>query len=88
MFLRLARRATADLKRLPQLDRERMLVRLGDHAATPRSGDQKSLEGFPGLHRLRSGKWRALYSIEDDGRTILVHRIRHRAKAYGKGRTN
>ena len=79
MKLYLVRRAQDDLAALPELDRERMQKRLEAHARNP-DRDIKALYHFAGLYRLRSGKWRALFSVE--GGTMIVHRIRHRAEAY------
>lgn len=35
-------------------------------------------------YRIRSGKWRVLYRIEDSQKILLVYRVKHRKEAYGK----
>jgi mRNA interferase RelE/StbE len=45
-------------------------------------GDVRKLVGQGGLCRLRLGDWRVLFTLEDSGRTVLVHRILNRRDAY------
>ena len=41
---------------------------------------EKPLQGY----RLRVGRWRILYQIDDKNRTILVYAVRPRREAYRK----
>ena len=45
-------------------------------------GDVQKLSGRDGIYRLRVGDWRALFSVEDGGRVMLVQRILNRRDAY------
>ena len=42
----------------------------------------RKLQGVPGGYRLRVGKWRILYTIDDQAKEIHVYQIKHRSKAY------
>jgi mRNA interferase RelE/StbE len=45
-------------------------------------GDVRKLSGQGGLCRLRVGGWRVLFTLEDSGQTVLVHRVLNRRDAY------
>jgi len=45
-------------------------------------GDVRKLVGQGGLCRLRVGDWRVLFTLEDEGQTVLVHRVLNRRDAY------
>ena len=76
------RDAIKELRGMPARDRDRMLVRLDDYAASPDDArhDVLPLAGEPGGFRLRSGDWRALFTLQ--GSEMTVYRIRHRREAY------
>jgi len=44
------------------------------------AGDVKRLKAFVPNYRLRVGDWRVLFDV--DGRTIIIHDIKHRSEAY------
>jgi mRNA interferase RelE/StbE len=78
----LARRARREL-----LDLGRPLIdaiedALGLLEREPRAGH--ALRGrLRGLYSLRIGSYRILYQLTDNGQTVRVAAIRHRASAYG-----
>jgi mRNA-degrading endonuclease RelE of RelBE toxin-antitoxin system len=76
------RRALRDLARLPAADRQRIRERLNAYAAAPDAAGQdvSPLKGTPGDFRLRSGDWRALFTVSRDEMT--VYRIGHRREVY------
>jgi mRNA interferase RelE/StbE len=82
LSLTLTRRALRDLRGLPATDRQRMIVRLEAYAATPDAAghDVIPLEGIRGAFRLRSGDWRALFTVSGD--EMAVYRIGHRREVY------
>jgi mRNA interferase RelE/StbE len=76
------RRAFKDLAELPAADSKRMRERLKAYAAIPDAAgpDVTPLKGSPGDFRLRSGDWRALFTVSGDEMT--VYRIGHRREVY------
>ena len=79
----LARRARRELLELgwPLIDA--IEDALGLLEREPRAGH--ALRGkLRGLYSLRVGAYRILYQLTDDGRTVRVAAIRHRAAAYGR----
>ena len=79
---------TADkyLDRLPQPARGQIEDALEDIEKEPPEGDIRPYEGNPGMFRLKAGKYRALFKIEND--TILVTHIEPRGQAYTKKTRN
>jgi mRNA interferase RelE/StbE len=82
MVLTLTRRALRDLRFLPAADRRRMMERLESYAAAPDATghDVIPLKGTPSGFRLRTGDWRALFTVSGDEMT--VYRIGHRREVY------
>lgn len=76
------RRAIRELARLPAADRKRIRERLNAYAAVPGAAGQdvEPLKGASGDFRLRSGDWRALFTVSRDEMT--VYRIGHRREVY------
>jgi mRNA-degrading endonuclease RelE of RelBE toxin-antitoxin system len=72
------RRALKDLAELSSADARRVRERLAAYAAAPVVAEQdvKPLRGTPGGFRLRSGDWRALFTVS--GEEMRVYRIRRR----------
>ncbi|SNQ62777.1 type II toxin-antitoxin system RelE family toxin [Candidatus Methanoperedens nitratireducens] len=50
----------------------------------PRPGfDVKPMEGYPGnTYRLRIGKYRVLYSVDNETKTVRITSVQHRGDAY------
>jgi Plasmid stabilisation system protein. len=42
----------------------------------------RKLQGAPGGYRVRVGKWRILYTVDDQAKEIHVYQIKPRSKAY------
>ncbi len=81
--LRLTRRATEDLRALPQPLRQAVLETLTMLEVEPEAG--KILVGrLEGIWSARVGNYRVLYTVESSG--VIVRAIRHRAVAYRHGR--
>ena len=68
--------AIADLR-----DRRRVVTRITALAEEPRPRNAVKLAGRD-LYRIRSGRYRVLYSIQDDVLVIHVIRVRPRKDAY------
>lgn len=50
-------------------------------AREPRQHQTKKLKGVDG-YRLRVGKYRILYEIDDKTKTVTIYRVLHRKEAY------
>jgi len=78
----LARRARRELLELDWRLIDAIEDALGLLECEPHTGH--ALRGkLRGLYSLRVGAYRILYQLTDDGRTVRVAAIRHRAAAYG-----
>lgn len=51
-------------------------------ALNPRTHQTEKLEGYPNAYRLRVGRYRILYTIEDPLRRVIIYRIAHRRESY------
>jgi len=45
-------------------------------------GDVQKLSAREGIYRLRVGDWRILFTLDDDGQTIVIQRVLNRRDAY------
>ncbi len=69
-----------DLKRLNKGDATRILEKLEQDLAE-RANQYPTLSGkFAGLRKYRIGKYRVIYTVQQD--TVLILRIGHRGDAY------
>ncbi len=75
-------RATKDLRRLQKQDATQVAEAL-ERMADGLSGDVKRLTNFSPEYRLRVGKFRVLFEIEN-GKEIIVYRVVHRREVYRK----
>ena len=71
--------ALRDLKGLPKPEAQRIMekVRLLSDSLF---GDVKRLTNFTPEYRLRVGKWRVLFEVEEA--KVIVYRVKHRREAY------
>jgi mRNA interferase RelE/StbE len=63
-------------------DRQRIVNRIQSPAVDPRPAGFDTLAGASGLFRVRQGRYRIVYAIDDDERTIDVIKIGHRREVY------
>lgn len=75
---------TADkaLRKLPKKAQVRIVERIEELKDDPRPPGCIELEGDDGLLRIRVGKYRVVYTIEDEQLLVLVVRVAHRKDAY------
>ena len=78
----LERAAERGLRKLPQTDLRRVVAALKKLAKSPRPRGAKKLVGKPEAWRIRVGRYRVLYMIDDREREVRVLRVRHRREAY------
>ena len=70
-----------DLENIPIKDLKRILDRINSLPADPRPPGCEKLTGSE-RYRLRQGRYRILYSIQDNELTIWVVKIGHRKDIY------
>ena len=70
-----------DLNAIPKADLRRILKRIEGLAEDPRPAGCEKLTGRE-RYRLRQGRYRILYSIQDDELTVWVVKVGHRKDIY------
>jgi mRNA interferase RelE/StbE len=70
-----------DFRSIPKNDLKKILDRIEALAEDPRPQGCEKLTGQP-KYRLRQGRYRILYSIQDDELTIWVVKVGHRKDIY------
>ena len=70
-----------DLRSIPKKDVQRILNRIGGLADDPRPAGAEKLSSDE-KYRIRQGKDRILYAIEDDIITVTVVKVGHRRDVY------
>jgi len=74
--------ALRQLTELPRLEQRRLKERIDRLAVDPRPPGVKRLHGRREYLRLRSGDYRAIYTVDDDRFTVLIIKIGHRREVY------
>jgi mRNA interferase RelE/StbE len=72
---------STDLRAIPKKDLERILARIAALATEPRPPGCEKLSGLE-RYRLRQGRYRILYEIEDARLTVTVVKVGHRREVY------
>ena len=70
-----------ELNKIPKSDLKRILSRIDKLGDNPRSVGCEKLTNME-LYRVRQGKYRIVYSIQDNELTVWVIKIGHRKNAY------
>jgi len=70
-----------DLENIPKKDLKRILNRINSLSKDPRPQGCEKLTGSE-RYRIRQGRYRILYSIQDDELTIWVVKVGHRKDVY------
>jgi mRNA interferase RelE/StbE len=70
-----------DFKVIPKRDLKKILDRIETLAEEPRPPGCEKLTGQK-RYRLRQGRYRILYSIQDDELTVWVVKVGHRKDSY------
>ena len=73
--------AAKELERLPQKDRKRVVTRIRALSGQPRPLGCEKLTGHD-LFRVRQGKYRILYEVQDQALLVTVFKIGHRRDVY------
>jgi mRNA interferase RelE/StbE len=81
--VRIKRSAAKEIEAIGQRrDRQRVVKRIAALAADPRPLGCERLAGRSDLYRVRVGKYRVLYAIDDAVRVVLVVKVGHRRDVY------
>ena len=72
-----------DLNRLDPQVRRRVYAALERVTEDPRSGQLSRLVGRP-EYKLRVGEWRIIIELDQGARTVVVHRVLPRGRAYDR----
>ncbi len=78
----ITRTAERVLKKLPTDDQQRVARTVAMLAIDPRPRGARKLAGHDDVFRVRTGRFRVIYSIEDRQLTVLVLKIGHRKDVY------
>ncbi len=70
-----------DLKKIPKKDLKKILKRIESLGGNPRQTGSEKLTGQE-RYRLRHGRYRIVYSIQDNELTIWVVKVGHRKDVY------
>jgi mRNA interferase RelE/StbE len=70
-----------DLKKVPKTNLKKILSRIRKLKGNPRPIGCEKLTGLE-LYRVRQGKYRIVYSIQDNELTVWVIKIGHRKNVY------
>ncbi len=79
--VRIKRSAARDLQRVPVADRRKVAAAIDHLAQRPLQG--RILKGgLRGLRRVRVGRYRVIYEVQDEALIVLVVRVASRDMAY------
>jgi mRNA interferase RelE/StbE len=70
-----------DFDGIPKRDLRKILARIKSLAADPRPAGCEKLTGRD-RYRLRQGRYRIVYAVEDEGRVVTVVKVGHRKDVY------
>jgi len=73
--------AVQEVEAIPAKDRERVVRKIRALTEDPRPRGSEKLSGDD-KYRVRQGRYRVVYSVSDDDRTVLVVKVGHRREVY------
>jgi mRNA interferase RelE/StbE len=76
--------ATAErqIRKLGRADQLRVLRAIAALATEPRPSGCRKLQGYTNVFRVRVGRYRILFSVEDDRLVVIVLKVGHRKDVY------
>ncbi|MBO3842689.1 MAG: type II toxin-antitoxin system RelE/ParE family toxin [Candidatus Brockarchaeota archaeon] len=81
----LTHQALKSFEKLPPKIKQRVSEALDTLVQTPvpfRSFDVNKLKGYRNTYRIRIGRWRIVYEYDSKTKTIIVHDVLSRERAY------
>ncbi len=80
--VRIKRSAVREIEAIPtKKDRQRVVARIRALASDPRPPGCQKLSGAQ-KYRVRQGRYRIVYGVEDDCLVVMVVRVAHRKDVY------
>jgi mRNA interferase RelE/StbE len=73
--------AVREIEAIPKKDRERITNRIKTLSEDPRLAGCEKLSGQE-RYRLRQGRYRVIYAIDDERKTVVVFKVGHRRDVY------
>ena len=73
--------AVKELESVPRKDRVRLARKIQSLASEPRPAGCEKLSGME-RYRIRQGKYRIVYEIQDDRLVVIVVKVGHRREVY------
>ena len=70
-----------DLKKIPKIDLRRIMEKIAGLGENPRPHGCEKLS-VQERYRIRYGKYRIVYSIQDDELTVWIVKVSHRKDSY------
>jgi mRNA interferase RelE/StbE len=67
---------------LPKADRVRVVGAIEELARVPRPSGCRKLKGQQDVYRIRVGRYRVIYAVEDRSIVVVVLRLGHRRDVY------
>ena len=80
--IEITRSAEKRLRDLPRSDQKRLARAMLTLAEEPRPRGARKLSGYTDVFRIRVGRYRILYSLEQNRLVILILKIGHRRDVY------
>ena len=80
--IEITRSAEKTLRTLPRDAQRRVLNAVLELVEEPRPRQARKLTGYDDVFRLRVGRYRVLYSVEDQTLVVLILKIGHRRDVY------
>jgi mRNA interferase RelE/StbE len=79
--IKIKRSATRALTRIDATDRKQLIEKIDALATNPHVGS--ALKGeWNGLRRVRVGKYRVVFEVQNEELTVLIVRVGHRSHVY------
>jgi mRNA interferase RelE/StbE len=78
----IGREAERNLRLLPQTIARRVVNRIQNLPAEPRPRGAIKLVGRQQDYRIRVGRYRIVYAVDDSAREVRIHFVQHRKDAY------
>ena len=70
-----------DFEGIPKKDLRKLLSRIKSLAGEPRPHGCEKLTG-QNRYRVRQGRYRIVYAVQDEERTVIVMKVEHRKDVY------
>ena len=80
--LEMAAIAERQLKKLPRETQRRLAARIDGLADRPRPLGCRKLVGYQDVYRTRVGRYRVIYSVDDEKDIVIILKLGHRRGVY------